>query len=190
MWDWQYFVEHSPYSVGMWKIFWKVLSVPNNIVMNLNYVMPLPSSWWCIWCNYRINISLNYKTYHLISFHNIIKIHNNVLWDWNYSTKHSQISTHSVWMWKYLEMFCEILLVPHNIVMDMNNVILDRRLVFQLDNQNHKMIGFDFHKISKTGMIVAYNWILINPLNARGFWGITKSFKCRVGPQGEGIPKI
>ena len=48
-------------------------------------------------------------TYLIMKYqHNIIQVHNNVMWDW---------------MWEYLGIICGILLVPHNIVMDMNNVV-------------------------------------------------------------------
>ena len=45
--------------------------------------------------------------------HHISQIHNNILRDWEYSTKYSW---HSNWMWR-------ILSFPHNIVMDLNNVM-------------------------------------------------------------------
>ena len=47
--------------------------------------------------------------------HNIIQIHNNVLWDWWNSAEYSP---HSIWMWG---MFRIILSVPQDIVMDLNN---------------------------------------------------------------------
>jgi hypothetical protein len=49
--------------------------------------------------------------------HNIIQIHNSVLWDWQYSVEYAP---HSDWMWGILH---TILLVPQNIVMDLNNVM-------------------------------------------------------------------
>ena len=53
--------------------------------------------------------------------HNIVQIHNNVIWDWQYSTKHSPHSVEcSDWIWKIL---CGILSVPRNIVMNLNNVM-------------------------------------------------------------------
>ena len=50
--------------------------------------------------------------------HNIIQFHNNVMWDWQYSTKYSSYS-YLIW-----EMFYIILSVQCSIVMDMNNVML------------------------------------------------------------------
>ena len=58
------------------------------------------------------------------AIHNIIHVHNNVMWDGQYYAKYS---SHSVWMWGIL---CIILSVPHNIVMDLNNVMLHWRLIF------------------------------------------------------------
>ena len=49
--------------------------------------------------------------------HNIIHIHNIIMWDWQYYVEYS---SHSIWM---REIFYKILLVPHNIVMDLNNVM-------------------------------------------------------------------
>ena len=49
--------------------------------------------------------------------HNIIQIHKNVLWDSQYFAKKPlTFCLHD-------EMFCKILSVPQNIVMDMNNVM-------------------------------------------------------------------
>jgi hypothetical protein len=48
--------------------------------------------------------------------HNIIQIHNNVSWDWQYSMEYSP---YSIYMWEFLW----ILSVPHNVVMDLNNVM-------------------------------------------------------------------
>ena len=52
-----------------------------------------------------------------LSPHNIIQIHNNVPWDWQYFIEYF---LYLVWMWGKL---CGILSFPHNIVMDMNNVM-------------------------------------------------------------------
>jgi hypothetical protein len=49
--------------------------------------------------------------------HNIIQIHNNVMWEWHYYTKYS---SHSDWMW---EIFYKRMSVTHNIVMELNNVM-------------------------------------------------------------------
>ena len=48
----------------------------------------------------------------------IIKIHNNVPWDWKYSTQYPQI----FYIGMYMRIFHGIVLVPQNIVMDMNNI--------------------------------------------------------------------
>ena len=53
-----------------------------------------------------------------IPSHNIIHIHNIVLWDWQYYAKNSP---HLDWMWR---IFYIIFSVPQNIVMDLNNVML------------------------------------------------------------------
>ena len=53
-----------------------------------------------------------------VQCHNIIYIHNIVVQDWQYSAKYF---SHSIWMWK---MFCRISPVPHNTIMDMNNVMV------------------------------------------------------------------
>ena len=58
------------------------------------------------------------------TIYNIIQIHNSFLWDWQYSIKYSQMFIHSTWMWEYPRLFFGILLVPQNIVMDLNNVML------------------------------------------------------------------
>ena len=50
--------------------------------------------------------------------HNITQIHVNVMWDWQYYAKQS---SHSNWMWR---IFCTILLVPHNTVVDSNDVCM------------------------------------------------------------------
>lgn len=47
--------------------------------------------------------------------HNIIQVRSSVLWDWHYSTKYS---SYSACVWR---MFCEILSLSQNIVMDQNN---------------------------------------------------------------------
>ena len=52
------------------------------------------------------------------SLHNIIQIHNNVWWDWQYYVKYSPCPN---WMWG---IFHRILSFPHSTVMDMNNVML------------------------------------------------------------------
>ena len=53
--------------------------------------------------------------------HNINQIHNNVLWDGHYTT---ECSPNSDWLW---EIFRGILLVPHDIVIDMNNVVQEEK---------------------------------------------------------------
>jgi len=58
------------------------------------------------------------------SFINIIQIHNNVLWKWNYSTNYSLLfSTFSLKLGNIRKIFNGMLLVPRNIVMELNNVI-------------------------------------------------------------------
>ena len=49
--------------------------------------------------------------------HNIVHIHNSMLWNWQLSTEYSP---HSNWMWR---IFYIIILVPCNTVMDLNNVM-------------------------------------------------------------------
>ena len=55
-----------------------------------------------------------------IQVHNIIQIHNNVMWDSQYSMEHSPHSD-------YGGILCIILSLSQNIVMDLNNVFLDSR---------------------------------------------------------------
>jgi hypothetical protein len=57
-------------------------------------------------------------TFFFLHIHNTIEIHNNVMWDWYYFIEYS---THLDWMWG---IFCRRLSVSHNIVMDLNNVML------------------------------------------------------------------
>ena len=65
--------------------------------------------------NTRIFIRYNYVAQ--LGGHNIIQIHNNVLWDWQYSMEYSSYFSPNVGI------FHEILAVPHNIVMDLNNIM-------------------------------------------------------------------
>ena len=65
-------------------------------------------------CRLLINVTNGVK----LSYHNIIQIHKNVMGDWQYFGK---IFYHSDWMW---EIFHIILLVPQNILMDLNNVLI------------------------------------------------------------------
>ena len=60
---------------------------------------------------------LNNRTCLSLPPHNIIQIHNNVLWDLNY--------IHGMFLTLRLndEIFCKILSVSHNIVINMNNVM-------------------------------------------------------------------
>ena len=58
--------------------------------------------------------------YNQVNQHNIIQIHDNVLWDLQHSTKYSWIFPHSYWMWGIL---CRILSVLRNVIMDLNNVM-------------------------------------------------------------------
>ena len=39
LWDWHYFAKYSPHSNWMWGIFYIIMSVPHNIVMDMNNVM-------------------------------------------------------------------------------------------------------------------------------------------------------
>ena len=52
--------------------------------------------------------------------HDIIQIHNSVMWDWQYSTEHS---IYSIWM--HGEIFYMIMLVAENIVVHLNNIMHD-----------------------------------------------------------------
>jgi hypothetical protein len=63
--------------------------------------------------------------------HNIIQIHNNVMWDWQYSTWYLD------GMWEYHGIFCGILSVSHNIVMDLNYVMV---VPFGRQSYNNKTI--------------------------------------------------
>jgi hypothetical protein len=38
VWDWRYFAKYSPHSIWMCRIFYKILSVPQNIVIIMNNV--------------------------------------------------------------------------------------------------------------------------------------------------------
>ena len=70
--------------------------------------------------------------------HNIIQIHNNVLWDWLYFMEYSP---HSIWMWR---IFYGILLVPQNTVMDLNNVMYIFYNYFEIFHQTLKNLGWKF----------------------------------------------
>ena len=61
-------------------------------------------------------IASNTKYHTLCAIHNIIQIHNSVLWDQQYSTEYSKHSG------RILEYSVEILSGPQNTVMDLNNV--------------------------------------------------------------------
>ena len=52
-----------------------------------------------------------------VKFHNIIQIHNNVLWDWQYSTRYYR-------MWEIYGNILWNFPTPHKIVMDLNNVMI------------------------------------------------------------------
>ena len=77
-------IPHIRFECGEYqRIFRGILSVPQNNVMDLNYVThPLNRL-----STYFKNLDVN-KTYiHSSSaLHNIIHIHNNVIWDWQYPT--------------------------------------------------------------------------------------------------------
>ena len=53
--------------------------------------------------------------------HNIIQIHNNVMWDWQ---NYEEYSAHSIWMGGIFPM---ILPIPQNTVMDINNGMVKER---------------------------------------------------------------
>ena len=67
--------------------------------------------------------------------HNIIPIHNDVMWDWWYSTNIPQYFLHYVWMWdieenipqrhKYWRIFCGMMSISHNhnIIHVHNNIL-------------------------------------------------------------------
>ena len=57
------------------------------------------------------------RSLHFFIQHNMIQIHNNVLWDWQYYVEYS---LHSIWIWRIL---CRITSIPNNIVKDLNNVM-------------------------------------------------------------------
>ena len=57
LWNWQYFVEYSPHSIWMWRIFHIILAVPHNIVMdmyNVRLFLPLEE------CHTTLKASLSY----------------------------------------------------------------------------------------------------------------------------------
>ena len=64
----------------------------------------------------------NYVFHYLVTVarHNIIQIHNNAIWDWQFFTRYSRKFSHSNWMWR---IFCGVLSIPRNIVMDLNDVM-------------------------------------------------------------------
>ena len=61
----------------------------------------------------------------IMEVHNIIQIHNNALWDWQYFTKYS---SHSGWMWK---ISCRILSIPMNTLMNLNYVMCFLKVLVQ-----------------------------------------------------------
>jgi hypothetical protein len=60
-------------------------------------------------------VGLNSRQNHFQS-HNIIQIHNNVMWDWQYYVKYSPTFKLN------MRIFLRILSVPDNTIMDLNNV--------------------------------------------------------------------
>ena len=82
--------------------------------------------------------------------HNIIQIHNNVLWDWQYYAKYS---TYSYWMW---ELFCMTLSDPRKIVMNMNNAMCHK--VSMLAHNEHfrfRVKVWPFDRVGKCPMPLA-----------------------------------
>ena len=100
---------------GIYRIYLKWINKQNRKMSTCNrldyritriltdYAQKLPRH-WCV-------------TPYLYDNHNIIHIQNIVLWEWQYSTKYSPPS-HCMW-----DIFRIILSIPHNIVMDLNNVM-------------------------------------------------------------------
>ena len=71
---------------------------------------PLPSQ-FCEVTMMTAHSTLNLKTRIIFDIHNIIQIHNNIKWDWQYYTEYSPYSN---WMWR---IFYIIMSVPQNTVM-------------------------------------------------------------------------
>ena len=63
--------------------------------------------------------------------HSIIQIHNSLMWTNNIS-KNILIFLFILKLGKYMEIFCRILSVPHDIGMDLNNVMRDEFMVYSI----------------------------------------------------------
>ena len=64
--------------------------------------LPIASNDTLTWMR-ELSIVLHHYSIHWLKFHNIIQIHNNVMWDWHYSTKYSmdycQSHKNLLWIW-------------------------------------------------------------------------------------------
>ena len=67
-----------------------------------------------------------YICLHIYIIHNIIQIRNNVMWDCQYFAYYSP---HSIRMW---EILCKLKSIPHNGVMNLNNITLFVHVVYFL----------------------------------------------------------
>jgi hypothetical protein len=50
---------------------------------------------------------LSIMVFEVSHYHNIIKIHNSVMWDWQYFTEYFLIFPHSIWMFEIREYLVE-----------------------------------------------------------------------------------
>ena len=81
--------------------------------LTLFLIVTMPYACWLLWHAYYIEglqVTSSFS-------HSIIQIHNNIMWDWQYTTKYS---IYSYWLW---EKFHMTLSFPHNTIMNLNDVM-------------------------------------------------------------------
>ena len=99
-------------------------------------------------CIVLVSAMLYYKSCHRT--HDIIHIHNSVMWDWQYL---AQNSLHSCWMWG---IFHILMLVPHNTVIDLSNVLHSTTSV-SLIKSNHVGPAYMCYSIASRNRIPCLN---------------------------------
>ena len=78
--------------------------------------------------------------------HNIIQIHINVLWDWQYSMKYIKYFCIPI-EWRNMEIFYEMLSIPQNNVMDLNNVMMMGARPYGLENLMLRFVKLTSRKL-------------------------------------------
>ena len=145
------------YSVGL----------SNEVWSEIGPAQPFPtneSAWSIMVTRSQSHVWSGSKT--IIAFH----LHWNI---WQYSTKYFQRIPHLDWSEKYTGIFGGILLVPHNIVMDRNNIMVPRALaksffqflkmllVGHFTPKNHEIMGYHFILwFRNLGMTTKYKYFI------------------------------